>query len=515
MLQMWDRPWAQLPGTRRRYCTLTDGGAPVPLGRGAHWLFSDSPDLVRVGDPTEPGNAESWLVPGVIALPLPLRPTRALPVLSGGTTLLFDASSLPARPQEEHEPENDAERHAKALLDRVKSVWARLRDVEETLEDPAQMWRRLRALWLDEATRANPEMDIIVEHARLLPPTLEMLDRAPRHVLRRVQRMVPLARVQEVDRKSMTWLIRQAGESIAERAGDRQRIQAVAREESFNTLENRVVLSYARMADAVARDYCGRHSTSALTPRVAHVRRFGRRCRTLERDLRARGVGEAGADVTPNFVLQNNARYRAVWDAWHELLRRKRTVDELWRWQARSWEEFCALVVVIVLQSRPGARPIAVSPIVFREEQQEGCWIEHINPLAVLFLPDTSVTVEVAYRARRGPVLAPFGAPIWLRLGRIDSDAFLSRWAIWPLWHADGGLEPGEGDEIAALLPHGRTELVKGGITLRPVAEGTPTEEWRGPHSACFTIGAAGAALQDGIVRLGRYLDDDVLRRMV
>ena len=30
-----------------------------------------------------------------------------------------------------------------------------------------------------------------------------------------------------------------------------------------------------------------------------------------------------------------------------------------------------------------------------------------------------------------------------------------------------------------------------------------------------FTIGAVGAALHDGIVRLGRYLDDDVLRRMV
>jgi hypothetical protein len=234
-------------------------------------------------------------------------------VLAGGTTLLLDASALPARPEEDRDSEHETEQGAKALLDRVKSVWERLRDVEGTLEDPARMWRQVQALWLDEAARANPEMDIIVEHARLLPPTLDMLDHAPRRILRRVQRMVPVARVQEVDRRTMTWLIRQPGESIAERAGNRQRIQAVAREESFNTLENRVVLSYARMADAVARDYCDRHGTTALTPRVARVRRFGGRCRTLERDLRSRSVGEAGADATPNFVLQNDVRYRAVW----------------------------------------------------------------------------------------------------------------------------------------------------------------------------------------------------------
>lgn len=511
MLQLWNRPWARLDGSRR---TLTDRGAPLPLGRGAHWLYSAQAGPVRIGERAEPGKAEPWLGPGVVVLPLPLRPTRALRVLAGGATLLLDASALLARPEEDRAPEDAEQRQATALLDRVKSVWARLRDVEGTLEDPAQMWRRLRALWLDDAARADPEMDIIVRHARLLPPTLDLIERVPRRILRRVHRPVPLARVQEVDRRAMTWLIRQPGETIAERAGDRQRIQAVAREESFNTLENRVVLSYARMAEAVAREYRERHGTAVRAPRVEHVRRFGGRCRMLERDLRARGVGEAGADVTPNFVLQNDARYRAVWNAWHELLRRRRTLDELWRWQARSWEEFCALVVVIALQSRSGARPVAVSPIVFREEQQEGCWIEHINPLAVLFLPDAGVTVEVSFRADRGPVLMPFGAPIWLRLGRIDSDAFLARWAIWPLWHADGGLVQGEGEEIAALLPHGSRELVAGGITLRPAAGNTVAEEWRGSHSACFTLGAAGAALQEGIARLGRYLDD-VLRRTV
>jgi hypothetical protein len=513
MLHLWERPWARL--NERRSQTLTNAAEPIQLGRGAHWLYSDEPGTVHIGDRAERGAAEPWLGAGVVTLPVSLRPTRSIRLLAGRTTLLLDGSALPARPAEDHEPEDETEREQKALLDRVKSVWDRLRDLEGTLEDPAQMWRHLEALWLNETGRPNPEMDIIVEHARTLPPTLDMLDRAPRRILRRVQRMVPLARVQEVDRKAMTWLIRQPGENIAERAGDRQRIQAVAREANYDTLENRVVLSYARMADTVARDYCSRHGTIAPTPRMARVRQFGGRCRMLERALRARGIGETGADITPNFVLQNDARYQRIWNAWHDLLRRRRSLDELWRWQARSWEEFCALVVVIALQSRPSARPIAVSPIVFREEQEAGSWVDHVNPLAVLYLPDAGVTVEISFRAQRGRVLAPFGAAIWLRLGRIDSDAFLSRWAIWPIWHADGGLQPKEEGEIVALLPYGRTEFVKGGITLRPVADGGGAEEWCGPNSACFTIGSSGTALRDGIVCLGRYLDDHVLRRTV
>lgn len=71
--------------------------------------------------------------------------------------------------------------------------------------------------------------------------------------------MIPLSRVQEIDRKAMPWLIRQPGETIAERGGNRQRIQAVAREENFDTLENRVLLSYARLAGVIAREYAGKY----------------------------------------------------------------------------------------------------------------------------------------------------------------------------------------------------------------------------------------------------------------
>lgn len=513
-LEIWHRPWASLDTSSTRYI-VADGKMAqlVKVEPGSAWLYTNA-----AGGPIIEGRLDETCrefdLPGfyrVFALAIPRRRTSATAVAAGDRHVRLDFTALPECPPEDLEATDGVQANAKALLDRVKSVWARLRDVEAALAIPGEIWRRLTELWLSDEANNNPEMDIIVQHARDLIPTLDLLDRAPRRILRRTLRMVPLSRVQEMDRKAMTWLIRQPGETFAERGGDRQRIQAVAREENFNTLENRVLLSYARIAHQVAREYRDRHKGAAASARLRRVRRFGLRCGTLDTDLRARGVSHAGADVTPNFVLQNNANYRKVWLAWHQLLNRRRVLDELWRWQARSWEEFCALTVVVALQALPDTRLIAVSPIIYRDEQRQGCWIDHCNPLAVFFMPDLNVTVEISYRMGTGDTLARFGAPIWLRAGRIDSTGFLSRWAIWPIWHAVGGLEPGEADELAALVPLGRGQPVRGAISIRPTPAGGNAMQDCQDCAACFTIGASGTALRDGILQLGRFLREHIL----
>lgn len=299
---------------------------------------------------------------------------------------------------------------------------------------------------------------------------------------------------------------------MAERAGSRQRIKAIAREENFDTLENRVVRSYARLAAVVAREYVARHPQAKLSSRVVRVTEFGKRCRVLESALAELGVGEAAADATPNYVLQNNANYHHVWDAWLELRRRTRELDELWRWQARSWEEFCALALVVALQSISGARLIASSPLVYREEQDQGCWLQHLNPLAVFFLAEQDMTVEVAYRRTYGAPLGDFGAPIWLRFGGIGDNSFLSRWAVWPIWHARGGLDETDLTVIPTLVPAGQRELVKGGLTIRPVAAERDPEARSGAMVACVTLGASGRQLRDGILAVRTVLVADVLR---
>ena len=59
--------------------------------------------------------------------------------------------------------------------------------------------------------------------------------------------------VPRAEEASPLGLVRQPGETLAERAGPSQRIRAVTRHQNFDTLENQVLRSYAELARSVAR----------------------------------------------------------------------------------------------------------------------------------------------------------------------------------------------------------------------------------------------------------------------
>ncbi len=210
----------------------------------------------------------------------------------------------------------------------------------------------------------------------------------------------------------------------------------------------------------------------------------------------------------PNFVLQENVAYHRIWETRRELLKQEYKLDDLWRWQARSWEEFCALGVMVALTDLPGVRLIASAPVSFRDEQSRGSWLSHDNPLGVFHLPVQGIVVEVRYRMsypdRR---LAAYGAPVLLRVGRIgDALGFLSNILVWPLWDVVGGLVPGEAGEIASILPSGRQAQFIGGVVMRPTSfKDGATSEVSG-NALALTLGTDSAPLRAGLGTLRDYL---------
>ncbi|TBW38400.1 DUF2357 domain-containing protein [Siculibacillus lacustris] len=514
MIELWHRPWAKLDRSGRRY-TLIDGDAFVRDARetGPLWLCLQERDEPVVDGKRKLAEVITDLGDGrrVYSLPLPLRPTVGLkldrPGRSRGHVSIVPRGLLMRPPKE-----GQADLGAVELFTRVKAVWTRLSDVEDVLGDPATIWQRLAALWMSGAAEDDPKRDVIVRHARKLGQTLDIIDKRPRRILRRTQQLVPLSRVQELDRKAITWLIRQPGETVVERAGSRQRIRAVTREENFNTLENRVVLSYARLADHLARDYCNRNRSAAQSSRYAAVLAFRRKTQRLAQNLADMGVIAANPDVTPNFVLQNNPAYHAVWIAWRELLRHHRVIDDLWHWQARSWEEFTALALVVALHGIPGARILATSPLIFEEEQRRGCWLTHVNPLATVFLAEQGVVAEVSYRPHYKGSLRSFAAPIWLRVGRLNVPLENQPyWVVWPLWDAVGGIDPDvqEAEEIESVLEAGGKTVVRG-IVVRPTRAAGGIERQSSKRATVVTLGASGDALRQGIEALRDIVVADI-----
>lgn len=515
-LDLWFRPWVLSDRSRSSYRDIANAPSVVEVFEDCvPIIVTDAPDGPQIDGKVKmceflanvDGRRTAWLPP------IPLKQAKGL-VINGPTGPIHVVlKALPDAPASEADPNaNTQPSDGDVLMARIKRVWTRLRDVEDVIANPATMWKQLSDIWLNAETNERPKMDEIVKQARALPDVIERLDKTPRRILRRVHKQMSLSRVQELDRRSMTWLIRQPGDTIAQQAGDRQRIMAVAREENFNTLENRVLLAYARLARRIASDYLPAPSSKRpLRSRELLVRAYGKRCRQLAIDLAARGVVEARTDVTPNFVLLNNPDYSAIWHAWHELQNRKGIFDELWRWQTRSWDEFCALAVIVALQSIEGARVVATSPVVFRPEQVRGCWVESINPLGVIHLAKQKLIVEIVYDHKQHG-FEPWCTPLCIRVGKLgDARSFLKSILIWPLWNRQGSTPEPQMSELAAILQETPRTQQRSVSSIGGMLVITPTDSDQSillssHQSAALTLGPTGGGLRDGLKNLSAAL---------
>jgi hypothetical protein len=512
--EIWRRPWALVEAERRHRTVLIGEDVEVgPQHAAALWLYEPNGERAQVNgrfDVTEPvpgfGSNDDKRKLGIIPFPLRNRPGNTVSI--GAATMRINWPSAPERPPSKLDPQTDQEKEGYRLMLRAKAVWDRLRDVERALSDPAQLWPELRRRWTEEGHNIPPSMDVIVHHAFSLWRTIDELSRAPRRILRRTHQHIPVSRVQELDRRTMTWLVRQPGETLAERAGDQQRVLAVVREENFDTLENRVLRAYCDLAAHVAKDYLELNKGKRSTTRARKVEAFGRASRRLARQLLEQGVRLAEPGVTPNFVLQQNVHYHKIWTSWQELLDRDRVLDELWRWQARSWEEFSALAVVVALVGIPGAKLIAAAPLDFLHEQHRGSWIAYDNPLAVFYLAEQKIVVEVRYRMQHPDRrLSDFAAPIWVRFGRSgDVIGFLGHIAIWPIWDIRGGLVDGEVEELERVLALGARGNLVAGIVLRPSQRDEDLESRKTARICALAVGTYGASLWQGLDELTHFL---------
>lgn len=78
-------------------------------------------------------------------------------------------------------------------------------------------------------------------------------------------------------------------------------------------------------------------------------------------------VGSAGHGIRPNYVLQNDSRYREIWKYYLRLLRQEDEQDRLWDWQARTWADVARLLVCATTFTMIESKKCSSSSIVMSE----------------------------------------------------------------------------------------------------------------------------------------------------
>ena len=349
------------------------------------------------------------------------------------------------RPRDRRPGQADADADA-TMQTFILQVLARIREAQSALDTEASDgaetgWDRLQVLWLEHRAQVQEApLELIVDHAARLLTRVEDTAAHPRRVLKRTRELMAIDRIQELDNACIDWLIRQPGGSVAEKAGPRQRLRGIAREENLDTLENRVLKDFLRLSVEEGRIYLRANQRFGNTERIRLVNRYLTLCRGHYRELSDLGIRNPVPPVTPNYVLQQDARYRVIWRAYLELLRNQQREDDLWRWQRRLWADFARLAVVVALDHLPSRQRVAFSPLHIRNEQANGRWSDTYPLLAVFVLKLSQrcliaevldTTLDIAHHTL-APWLSMLGCTAVVQLTDYDSGqrASLCVWGV-------------------------------------------------------------------------------------
>jgi len=228
---------------------------------------------------------------------------------------------------------------------------------------------------------SEPRMALIVYIAREMHRQLPHTVHAARKILLREHRLLPVDRISETDPNCLRWYVRQPGESMAQKAAaNRQTLLGVARKESFDTLENRVLKDFIVKCRQETSRYLvlevGDDQNFIKSSRATDVRHFQELCRGLQQAPLFETVSTPPPGIRPNYVLQNDARYREVWNNYLRLLRQEDEIDQSWDWQTRTWADITRMLInaSICTLEVEGGEIISVEPIfdsilhLFREQ---------------------------------------------------------------------------------------------------------------------------------------------------
>lgn len=237
------------------------------------------------------------------------------------------------------------------------STWAQVFDdlLESKVEGDKILWPDVLH-FLDSLSREikEPRKAIIVTIAQLMRKKLPNTVSSVRRILLRERELVPIHRMQEIDSNCLRWIIRQPGETMEQKGGNKQRLLAVTRKSYFNTLENQILKDFLLRCQYESARYLQNESLGLKhkmkSNRFSMVQGYKNLCNGLLKESTFEAINEPPIGVQPNYVLQNDLRYKEIWFWYKKLLKKQHQEDSLWDWQPRLWADIVRLLISTAFQ---------------------------------------------------------------------------------------------------------------------------------------------------------------------
>lgn len=344
------------------------------LSKHARWNGS-RPVLASVGNAKHPAQWD---------LPFRISPGRRAEVFRNyDREVSINVLGLPIRTQEQDRENDPRERWLLWQIQRFNELASleRTHGMASSFEASyaggvRRSWERNSQLW-QEGGEEQAELSLIVKLARKRKFILALraIERNPRNMLLRKHRPQKIAHIQEMDATTLRAYSRAPGLTAAQKAGPRQELLAVVREDTADLPENRVLLWTVHRMKRMAQSYCSRNASHAGSERFEIVQRLFKLTNAILSSPRLSEVSPLPHHLsTPTYCLQFESRYRHIWKAYLEIRRQENQLDDSWRWHSHLWGSSSRLILTSLLMELPGWREQRISTPYFRTEGLGGEW---------------------------------------------------------------------------------------------------------------------------------------------
>ncbi len=246
-------------------------------------------------------------------------------------------------------------------------------------------WKKIVSLLLQEKERqSEPRMSLIVKIASKMQDIIQQISSNPRKILIRSNQLQRIEKIQEIDANCLRWIARQPGRTIPEKGGTKQKIMAVVRTDSFDTLENRVFKDFLKRSIEASFRYLTEHmrfeNTDGKNTRFKRVKNFNFFSKKIFNAPFLNDVQTIESVIQANYVLQSGHAYKELWEWYQKLIRQDYEIDNAWAWQSRLWSNIATLLISIVISGDSHHKQIEIEPIakskaLLRPEQSCGSWL--------------------------------------------------------------------------------------------------------------------------------------------
>ena len=308
----------------------------------------------------------------------------AFEITSGGQAWSLEVGCLPARAAVVDRESDDCERWLLWQSHRYRSLVGQGSNHPLTINESLLVdggarreWKSVRDEW-QEGDEKAALMALIATFARRkeLITAIRAIEQSPRRMLLRKHRMVKVSRVEEMDTVTLRAYARAPGRTAAEKAGPRQELLAVVREDTVDLPENRIFLWLVQRIGVMARSWLAQHKEVASASSTAEsIKVLAALSRRASKSERFAEVGALSHHLSnPTYCLQFDRRYRCIWKAYREIRDQDREMDDAFRWQTRLWATTSRLLLASLLQDT-GWVEVQRSTPYFRGSADEGEWL--------------------------------------------------------------------------------------------------------------------------------------------